>query len=70
MRNETPLAQAERHVREAEARILRQHELISRLAREGHDTAEAEKLLRTLLQTLAPMRDHLAMEQRSAEQPE
>lgn len=36
-----------------ERRIFRQEELLAKLARDGHDTAEGEKLLRELWKTHA-----------------
>jgi hypothetical protein len=52
------LAKAERDIAEGERRITRQMLLIERMGREGHDTAEAEKLLLTLRETLAEWRAH------------
>ena len=39
---EDPLAQAERHVREGEERIVRQREIITELDKEGHECMAAE----------------------------
>ena len=63
---EDPLAQAERHVREGEGRIARQHEIIAELDRDGHApmAAEARQLLATLQQTLDLAREHLHIERR------
>jgi hypothetical protein len=52
------LAKAERDIAEGERRITRQMLLIERMGREGHDTAEAEKLLLTLRETLAEWQAH------------
>jgi hypothetical protein len=43
--SERNVAEAEKHVRIGERNIARQRELISRLERDGHDSAEARKLL-------------------------
>lgn len=42
---ESHLAQARRHVAEGEQHVSRQRELLAELARDGHDTTEAVKLL-------------------------
>ena len=52
------LGKAERDIAEGERRITRQMVLIERLKQEGHDTAEAEKLLLTLRETLAEWQTH------------
>lgn len=44
------LAMAKRHVAEGEEHVERQKMLIAELARDGHDTAVAQKLLATLEQ--------------------
>ncbi|WP_238296835.1 hypothetical protein [Methylobacterium soli] len=49
---------ADRHIAEAEARILRQQALIKRLSESKRDLVEAEKLLALLEQTLIQMREH------------
>jgi hypothetical protein len=56
------IAEAERHVREAEQRLCRQQELVAELARAGHGTELAERLLDTMTVLLATMRDHLSVE--------
>ena len=63
---EDPLAQAERHVREAEERIGRQLEIIAELDRDGHDrmAAKARHLLAIFQQTLGLAHDHLRRERR------
>lgn len=43
---------ARRHVREAEAHIARQKEIIEELRRDGHSTLEAELLLKVFQDTL------------------
>ncbi|TPJ82301.1 hypothetical protein FJ419_00490 [Mesorhizobium sp. B2-6-2] len=58
---ETPLQMAERHVCQGEALITRQRALIDRLARDGHPTDEARKLLREFLEAQA---EHVAHWQR------
>ena len=52
------LGRAERDIAEGERRVTRQMLLIERLRQEGHDTAEAEKLLLTLRETLAEWQAH------------
>jgi hypothetical protein len=52
------LAQADRHIAEAEARIARQHRLIAGLNANGHDTSVAEALLATMEAVLRTGRDH------------
>lgn len=66
------LVQAQRHVGEAEQRVAQQRRLIAQLAADGHDTAEAEKFLETLIQALAAMREHLQLiqaERRAHDRP-
>jgi hypothetical protein len=41
------LAQAERHVAEGKEHLDRQRQILAELQRDGHDTAEAKKLLAT-----------------------
>jgi hypothetical protein len=52
------------HVRDAEQRVLRQEQLVSRLEADGHDTAEALRVLDLLMETLEAMRNHLVLEQK------
>jgi len=52
------LAKAERDIAEGESRVTRQMLLIERMRQDGHDTAEAEKLLLTLEDTLAAWQAH------------
>ena len=61
---EDPLAQAERHVTEAEARIARQREIIAELDRDGHErtAAKARQLLATFQQTLDLARNRLRIQ--------
>jgi len=47
------LAKAERDIAEGERRVTRQMILIETMRQDGHDTAEAEKLLLVLELTLA-----------------
>ena len=49
---ETPLQMARRHVDEQESRIVRQEELIARLARHGHPTERSVKLLLAMKELL------------------
>lgn len=60
--NEDHLAQAERHVREGERRVAEQRGRVAKLAADGYDTTEAEKFLRTLVESLTIMRQHLQIE--------
>lgn len=52
------LALADQHIREAEERIARQEMLISAMAAAGHDTHDAETLLRTFYEVLATFQKH------------
>ena len=63
--SETPVEQARRHIREGEARIQRQIELLAELERDGHYEAarRARELLSTMTETLAVARRHLETEQ-------
>ena len=63
---EDPLAQAERHVREAEERIARQQEIIAELDRDGHErtAAQARQLLTAFEQTLDLAHDHVRRQRR------
>ena len=58
---EDPLAQAERHFRQAQEHIIRQMEIIAKLEQDGHERMadKARGLLTTLRQTLELARDHL-----------
>jgi hypothetical protein len=60
MEEESELDMAERHVREAEAHICRQKEIIDELRRDGHPTEAAENLLRVFEVTLESHRQGLA----------
>ena len=51
-------AQADRIIAEAEARVIRQEEIIVRLEAAGHDTADAKRLLELLRQGLVLARAH------------
>ena len=55
---EEHLAQADRHIAEAEARTETQQGLLARLRTAGGDVAEAEELLATMEQSLSVMREH------------
>lgn len=63
---EDPIAQAQRHVLEAEAHIARQSRLIEELERDGHTRmATQARLVRDTLQhTLELAREHLRLEQK------
>ena len=45
MLDETPLEAAERHVRDCEAFVARQKEIVAQQQRDGHVTQDAETLL-------------------------
>jgi len=55
---EEHLAQADRHIAEAEARIETQHGLLARLRAAGGGVAEGEELLAVMEQSLTIMREH------------
>ncbi len=55
------LAQAENDIAEGERRVTNQILLIDEMRRDGHDTAEAERYLQTLRETLAVWYDHRDM---------
>lgn len=69
--SESPLAQAERHVQEAEQRVARQSRLIHDLERDGHTqlALQAREVLRTLQRTLELSRVHLQLERQHAPKP-
>ena len=52
------LAEAERHIAEGKARIVKQRAIIADLERDGHDTTQAYALLRTFLKTQAGHEEH------------
>ena len=52
------LVLAERHIVEGERRVTEQCLRVETLRADGHDTVEAEKLLRTLKATLVEFCDH------------
>ena len=52
------LGRAERDISEGESRITRQIILIEQMRLDGHDTTEAENLLRTLRDTLVVWQGH------------
>jgi hypothetical protein len=58
---ETRLQMAERHIREGQARIARQYEIIAKLRHEGHSTLAAEGLLAVFETTLAGFREQLEL---------
>lgn len=58
MLGETTLQMVERHIREGEAHVVRQMEIIEELRRDGHPTLAAESLLQVFLQTLASHKMH------------
>jgi hypothetical protein len=58
-REETKLEMSERHVREGEAHVRRQSEIIAELREAGHSTQDSEALLNVFEQLLASHRKHL-----------
>jgi hypothetical protein len=56
---ETELEMSERHVREGEAHVQRQSEIIAELSKGGHPTQDSEALLNIFEQLLASHRKHL-----------
>ena len=61
---ENALAMTERHIREAEAHIARQHEIIAEMDRDGHDevAGKAREFLVLLEENLLMAREHHARE--------
>ena len=59
------LAQAARHVVEGEERIRHQRALVARLADHGHDVSMAELVLETMQTSLALMKGHYEIIQRT-----
>ena len=57
-KEQADLEKAERDIRDGEARVAHQRQLIDELRRDGHDTEEAEKLLWTLQQSLEAWKAH------------
>jgi hypothetical protein len=57
-REREDLIAADRHLAAGEQRIAEQTALIRRLAREGHDTAKAQDLLRLLEEIMMTWQDH------------
>jgi hypothetical protein len=58
---ETSLEQAARIVKQGDAIVERQRELVFHLRRNGQPTTDAEKILRSFQQTLFEYRKYLAM---------
>jgi len=52
------LVQSDRHLVQARVNILRQEQLIERLAAGGHDTRDAESFLSALIETLHSWEHH------------
>jgi hypothetical protein len=59
---ETVLKTAQRHVAEAQVRVMRQRALVAALWQQGRDAAQAEQLLATFELVLDSMREHVAIE--------
>lgn len=62
------LQRARDHVAVGERLVDKQRDLVAELARDGHDTHPAMRLLSTLEQALSIMREHLALEERIAQE--
>lgn len=60
--HESLLELAQRHVADAEVRVMRQKALVAHLAQLGLDTEQAEKLLDTFERVLDSMRLHVQTE--------
>lgn len=60
MTEETELELAERNVREGEANVVRQREIVAVLRRGGYTGSRPERLLAVFEATLAEHRKHLA----------
>ncbi|HLY06814.1 MAG TPA: hypothetical protein VKR31_13810 [Rhizomicrobium sp.] len=65
MTEETELELAERNVREGEANVLRQQEIVAVLRRGGYTGSRPERLLAVFEASLAEHRKHLASLQRA-----
>jgi hypothetical protein len=63
------LQQADRHIEEAEQRIVRQRDRMETLARDGHRqaAATAESVLQTMLDTLEVLKAHRRILRREPE---
>lgn len=59
---------ANRHIREGEAHVSRQREIIAQLQRDGHATATAESLLSEFETTLDEHKEHKALIEREIAQ--
>ena len=59
MQIETELEMVERHVRQGERHVLRQHQIIAELGRDGRPTQVARDLLVLFEWTLLQHREHL-----------
>ena len=55
-RERADVAKADADIAEREARLARQEQIVAELDRDGHDTADATKLLAVLRQTLEAWR--------------
>jgi hypothetical protein len=56
---ETEGEQALRHMREGQKNVTRQQAVVERLRRDGHDTTQAEALLKTFWETLQEHVQHV-----------
>jgi hypothetical protein len=52
------LATADRHIAESKARVDRQADVAAELDKDGHDTTEAQDLLRVLQESLDAVKSH------------
>jgi hypothetical protein len=55
---EERLAEADRHIADAEGRIARQRDVIADLERDSHPVKEARALLQTMIESLEQMQTH------------
>jgi hypothetical protein len=59
-REQADLDLANKHIAEAEKRLLQQRARVMELSRDGHDTRQAEELLRVFGESLKTMEAHRA----------
>ena len=52
------LNESDTHIADTETRITKQEIMVEQLRRDGHDTKEAERLLRTARESLGAMHQH------------
>jgi hypothetical protein len=69
MRADFAIEEGKRHLREGEARVARQKELIAELERDGHETAQARDLLASFEATLEAQHHHMNLMMRRFRAP-